>query len=65
MTTEAKPRKTAASIRRVLEDRLAAEETDLNIAREQVRLHELRIDLIRDLLKNADSNGKEEIQNGD
>ena len=64
-STEVKPRKTAASIRRILEDRLAAEEIDLAASWERVRLHELRIELITELLKTADSNGKEEGKNGD
>ena len=55
-----KERKTAASIRRVLTDRLAEEELQLFILQSNVVKSETRIELIQGLIETADANGKEE-----
>ena len=60
-----KERKTAASILRIMEDRLAAEKLDLAAHQANVLLVEARIVMILELLKTADTNSKEEGQNGD
>ena len=63
--TEAKTRRTAAMIFRVLEDRLEAEKTELANCLNDVALLEVRIALLRDLINDADANGKKEGENGD
>ena len=55
-----KERKTAASIRRVMEDRLAEEKLSLAAHQADVLLIEARIEVIMELLDTADANGKEE-----
>ena len=55
-----KERKTAASIRRVLTDRLAAENLNLNAHQADVERVVARIDVILELLAAADATGKEE-----
>ena len=60
-----KERKTAASILRIMEDRLAAEKLDLAAHQANVLLVEARIVMILELLKTAETNGKEEGENGD
>ena len=55
-----KERKTAASIRRVMEDRLASEKLDLAAHKADLVLIEARIEVIVELLDTADANGKEE-----
>ena len=59
-TEQKKERKTAASIRRVMEDRLAVERLDLSAHQADVLLIEARIEVIMELLDTADANGKDE-----
>ena len=59
--SKSKPKyKTAAAIRRVIEDRLAVESDALAAFEAGIRVTKARMDLILDLLKDADANGKEE-----
>ena len=58
-----KERKTAASIRRVMEDRLESERIDLGVNKAEQLLIEARIFMISDLLKTVDANSEEEDEN--
>ena len=58
--TEAKTRRTAAVIFRALESRLETEKKHLAVSRNDVRLLEARIELIRELIDDANPNGKKE-----
>ena len=57
---EAKKYKTAAAMRRAMEDRLAAERLDLAANDAEQKLIEARIFMILDLLKTVDATGEEE-----
>ena len=58
---KSKPKyKTAAEIRRVIEDRLADERLDLADHQTAILLIDTRIGMILDLLKTVDANGPEE-----
>ena len=58
-----KERKTAGSIRRIMEERLAAERRILAAHQEDMLLVQARIDVIVGLLETTDANGKEEGDN--
>ena len=57
---EAKKYRTAAAMRRAMEDRLAAERLDLAANDAEQKLIEARIFMILDLLKTVDATGEEE-----
>ena len=59
--SKSKPKyKTAAALRRVIEDRLAAERLDLAAHENRIGFIKARIGIILDLLDDADATGKEE-----
>ena len=57
---EAKKYRTAAAMRRVMEERLASERLDLEANDAEQKLIEARIFMISDLLETIDANGEEE-----
>ena len=62
---ENKKYKTAAALRRLIEERLAAEKLDLVACRADVNLIEARIDVLSELLDSAEPvSGKEAGENG-
>ena len=63
MEKETKKYKTAAALRRILEDRLAAERIKIVKYQAHVALIEARIELVTELLASADASGNEEDEN--
>ena len=61
---ENKKYKTAAALRRILEDRLAAEKLNLAAEHGHLLLIEARIELVMELLATADASGNEEEVEG-
>ena len=60
MEKETKKYKTAAALRRIMEDRLAAEKLKIIKYQAHLDLIAARIEVITELLETADANGNEE-----